>query len=160
MTPKTCISSSSVIGITLGSIIGGVLVGKGRRINIIIFNLVAILGSFLSIVTYFWVLMVGRFLYGFSSGVILCAAPKVIEETIPTHLQDYGFTTSTNMMVNVFVAISLFMGIGMPESDEELKTTNYWKYMYLTPVPIAIFVLILSIFVYKNDSVNFHVERG
>ena len=160
MSPKIFISSSSVIGITLGSIIGGVLVSKGRRINIIIFNIIAILGSCMSIVTNFWVLMVGRFLFGFSSGVFLCATPKVIEETIPTHLQDYGFSTSTNMMINVFIAITMFMGVGMPEENEELKTTYYWKFIYLSPIPILVFVLILTFFVFKHDSVNFHVERG
>ena len=104
--------------------------------------------------------MVGRFLFGFSSGVFLCATPKVIEETIPTHLQDYGFSTSTNMMINVFIAITMFMGVGMPEENEELKTTYYWKFIYLSPIPILVFVLILTFFVFKNDSVNFHVERG
>ena len=158
--PKTCVSSSSVTGIAVGSIIGGVLVGRGRRLNIIIFNLIAILGSGMSIVTNFWVLMAGRFIFGFSSGVLLCATPKVIEETIPAHLQDYGFSTSTNMIINIFVAASMMMGIGMPDAEADLRTTDYWKIMYLVPIPFAVLTLILALFVYKQDSVNFHVERG
>ena len=48
----------------------------------------------------------------------------------------------------------------MPEENEELKTTYYLKFMHLAPIPILVFVLILNFFVYKHDSVNFHVERG
>ena len=158
--PKTCTSSSSVIGIAIGSIIGGVLVGKGRRINIMIFNIVAILGSAMSTISNFWVLLAGRFIFGFSSGVLLCATPKMIEETIPAHLQDYGFATSTNMIINCSIAVSMIMGIGMPSDEDDLKTTNYWKIMYLFPVPFCLITLFLSAFIFRHDSVNFHVERG
>jgi len=83
---KTFVSTNSVVGVTLGSICGGVFVGKGRRINVIIFNLVLILSSLMSIDKNWWILNLGRVIFGFSSGVLLCATPKIIEETIPTHL--------------------------------------------------------------------------
>jgi MFS family permease len=83
---KTFVSSTSVVGITIGSILGGVFVGNGRRINVIIFNLVIIIGSILSVNSNWWILNIGRLVFGFASGVLLCATPKIIEETIPTHL--------------------------------------------------------------------------
>ena len=63
------------------------------------------------------------------------------------------------MIINIFVAVTMIMGIGMPDNEEDLKTTYYWKIMYLVPIPISIIVLVLALFVYKHDSVNFHVER-
>jgi MFS family permease len=43
-------------------------------------------GSVLSVNHNWWVLNLGRLVFGFASGVLLCATPKIIEETIPTHL--------------------------------------------------------------------------
>ena len=59
---------------------------KGRRVNVLIFNLVMILSSLMSIDKNWWVINLGRVIFGFASGVLLCAAPKIIEESIPGHL--------------------------------------------------------------------------
>ena len=55
----------------------------GRRVNVIVFNLFLIFGSLLSVDKNWWVLNLGRLMFGFSSGVLLCTTPKIIEETIP-----------------------------------------------------------------------------
>jgi len=38
------------------------------------------------------------------------ACPKIIEETIPSHLMDYGFGTSTALGINFNTMITLGMG--------------------------------------------------
>lgn len=156
---KTFISTNSVVGVTLGSIFGGVFVARGRRVNVIIFNLVLILSSLMSIDKNWWVLNLGRVIFGFASGVLLCATPKIIEETIPTHLQDYGFGTSTNMFINIMIAVYMFLGIGMPVSEEDLKITNYWIVPYLVPIPFGVLSIFLALFIFKQDSINFHVQN-
>jgi hypothetical protein len=51
----------------------------------------------------------------------------------------------------------MLLGIGMPTDVSQLKTTNYWIYVYLLPVPFAVIAILLTLFVYKQDSINFHV---
>ena len=154
---KTFISTNSVVGVTIGSIFGGVFVAKGRRINVIIFNLVLILSSLMSIDKNWWILNLGRVVFGFASGVLLCATPKIIEESIPTHLMDYGFGTSTNMFINIMITVYMLLGIGMPTSEEALMTTNYWVVPYLLPIPFGVLAIFLALFTFKQDSINFHV---
>jgi len=60
-------------------------------------------------------------------------------------------------MINVLIAGYMCLGIGMPSEKEDLMTTNFWYYVYLLPVPFAIISILLALFVYKQDSINFHV---
>lgn len=95
----TILSTSSVVGISFGSLYGGDFIKKGRKSTIINFNIIGIVGSILSLILNFKVMCVGRFLFGVSAGVLLCATPKILDETIPPHLIDKGFGASTNIMM-------------------------------------------------------------
>jgi predicted MFS family arabinose efflux permease len=46
-------------------------------------NVIGIVGSLLSIVPEFGVILLGRFLFGIASGINVVACPKILEETIP-----------------------------------------------------------------------------
>jgi hypothetical protein len=67
--------------------------------------MVALVGTALSLVLNFKVMCVGRFLFGLSAGVLLCATPKIIDETIPASLIDKGFGASTNILMCIFACI-------------------------------------------------------
>ena len=81
---------------------------------VILFNIVGLLGCLLSLVANVPILCCGRFIYGFACGVIVCATPKILEETIPAHVMDNGYGTSTNLAINIMIMVSLLLGIGMP----------------------------------------------
>jgi len=57
---------------------------------------------------------VWRFIHGFATGILVNACPKMIEETVPGNVMDYGFGTSTNLCINVAIMITLLLGIGLP----------------------------------------------
>jgi len=125
---------------------------------IILFNVVAIVGCCLSLVANTYVLCLGRFIYGFAAGVIICATPLMLEETIPAHAMDFGYGISTNLSLTTNVTVMLLLGFGMPNSTEELATTNFWRVIYSVPIFISLIVIPLNIFVLTEDSLGFHVS--
>lgn len=75
-------------------------------------------------------------MFGFASGVIIATAPKIIEETVPSHLIDKGFGASTNLAVNFAIMICTIAGTGNPsENDyEALKESSNWQIIYGLPI--------------------------
>ena len=88
------------------------------------------------------------------------SAAKCIEETVPTHLQNNGYGTSTNIFICFLIMVGLLMSIGMPTSDEDLEKTNFWRFIYAFPVIFMLPELALTLFVYKEDSLEFLVKTG
>ena len=99
---STMLNTSAIVGLSLGSLYGGDFTAMGRRKTIIYFNSLALIGTALSLILHFKIICFGRFVYGFAAGVLLCATPKIMEETIPTELIDKGFGASTNIFMCFF----------------------------------------------------------
>lgn len=94
------LSAMATVGLALGSLFGSNLIRTGRHKGLVTGNIIAIIGSLLSLVSEFWTISVGRLLVGFGGGMIMTTSPKVIEETIPAHLINFGYGISTNMALN------------------------------------------------------------
>lgn len=106
-------------------------------------------------------IVIGRLIYGFSAGVLVTACPKIVGETIPSTHIDYGYGISTNIGINLFVMISLLCGLIVPkDGTPELKTSSNWRIVYLIPVPLMIIAFLLTLLVFKNDSLQFHIQHG
>jgi len=110
----TIVSSCSVAGLGVGSIFGGGFIANGRKRIVTLFNWIGIVGCALSLVPNMYVLCIGRTIYGFASGVMVVAAPKILNETIPSHVLDNGYSCSTNLCLNVFILLSMLLSAGMP----------------------------------------------
>jgi MFS family permease len=67
---------------------GGNIISYGRKSSIIHFSNLAIIACILSMDSSMEIICLGRFLYGLAAGVLLCAAPKIVSETVPTQLID------------------------------------------------------------------------
>jgi MFS family permease len=78
----------------------------------------------------FYVICIGRGLFGFFSGVLLSTSPKLVEETVPARLLDYGYGVFTNIMINVAIMYSMILGFGVPADVNNLGTTNFWRIIY------------------------------
>ena len=109
---------------------------RGRRITIICSNIACIVISLLSIIKIFWLLCLTRFLFGFVSGIIVAAAPKWLDETIPHHLIDKGFGASTNLAINIAIMILMILGTGSPDhrNIKGLAESNFWRFVYGFPI--------------------------
>jgi MFS family permease len=86
----------------------------------------------MTLILNFLVICIGRFLFGFASGVLLSIAPKLVEETVPARLLDYGYGVITNILINVAVMYSMILGFGVPSDDDvyDLEKTNFWRIIY------------------------------
>lgn len=155
----TIVSSTSVAGVSLGSVIGGSLIQYGRRKMYILFSLVGIVGCAISTVPNMTVMCIGRFIYGFASGIFCVAGPRIMNEIVPTHLMDLGFNSSTNVFINIFTMISMLLGLGQPTEVADLKTSSWYKVVYLVPVIFCIAQLALLLLWHKSDSIHFHIVR-
>ena len=80
--------SSVVLGISIGAILGGKLMMIGRRRAEFVNIGLGILGLGITMFLNFPCLLIGRFLYGLSAGLIGAITPRYIEETCPNHI--YG----------------------------------------------------------------------
>ena len=80
---KTMVVTGSVLGVAIGAITGGKIISHGRRKSVLVFSIVSIVGSLLSLVPNLAVILIGRLIFGFGAGVIVTASPKIIEETVP-----------------------------------------------------------------------------
>jgi len=77
-----------------------------------------------------YMICLGRFILGFSCGVLLCATPKALDETVPGKLIDKGFGTSTNIMINLaFLALMIAANM-VPEDKLSLQETAVWQYLF------------------------------
>lgn len=82
----TMISSSAVLGATIGSFSAGKIIQYGRRRSIIIFNFIGILATLSTLVLNFYAMCAGRLVLGLCGGLFPVALSRMIEETVPANL--------------------------------------------------------------------------
>jgi MFS family permease len=68
---------------TLGAVTGGIFIKRGRRFALIISCIIGIIGVSLSLIEIIYILLIGRFIYGLSIGLISVAIPRYIDEVVP-----------------------------------------------------------------------------
>jgi len=95
------LSTFAMGGMALGCLFGGSMLSYGKRPVIIMCNIICIITSVTSCFLNWWLMVASRTIFCFFAGVLVVAAPKVIEETVPSHLIEYGFGSSTGSVINL-----------------------------------------------------------
>jgi len=131
----TLLGTCAVAGIALGSVFGVDFVKTGRRTTIIYFNIIGLISTFICFLPNFYVICIGRCLYGFSCGVLICATPKAIDETIPSKQIDKGYGASTNIVINLAFMMIMVLALGMPEDELSLTANYYWMVIFGAQIP-------------------------
>lgn len=72
-----------LIGMAVGSLIGGAIIPIGRRLTALIMLGVATAGVTLTLILTFPTLVIGRFIVGFASGVLNMCHVKAVYESVP-----------------------------------------------------------------------------
>ena len=161
ITYVTILQTAGVVGMAVGSLLGGRLMQYGRRSLIIISDYIAILFSVICIVqkSYTWVVVFGRLGYGFAGGLMLSTSPKFLDETVPPHLIDKGFGSSTNISISVGIFIMTLLGLFNANSSNyyELLDSANWQVIYGFAILPALLQVILLHFVFKEDSPSFNI---
>ena len=76
--------AAPTIGISIGASFGSSMMLTGRRLPVMIFNIVGMVGCYLSTIDNYFVMMLGKLFFGMGAGVLIAVAPRILEETIPT----------------------------------------------------------------------------
>jgi MFS family permease len=77
---------------------------------------------------------IGRFFFGFCTGVFSVAGPKMLDETVPIHLNS-SFGTATNTFLSGGIMVAVVLGAILPEDkdfDGQVKD-KYWRVLYGFP---------------------------
>jgi len=79
--------------------------------------------------------VIGKFLFGFSSGVINVAGPKMLDETVPTDLLG-AFGIATNAYICLGIGLAMIVGAGLPEEGDiqGFKDDELWRLVYGFPL--------------------------
>lgn len=111
---NSLINVSSVVGMGIGSLSGGLIVPIGRRKTLLYFNAISIVFVGMQLYLNVFMIAAGKLLFGVCVGVINIAAPKMLDETVPSdHLGTFGIYT--NLYICAGITICIVMGAGLPE---------------------------------------------
>ena len=128
-----------MLGMTIGAVSGGVMMKIGRRRSMFICLVIGLAGNFFTIAIHnFPMIIIGRFLFGISSGLYSSIVPRMFAETIPQHvLSSVVASFCTSQALATF--ISFLLGAILPDDDdkEALRETDRWLVFYIY-VPVSI----------------------
>lgn len=112
---NTLISAAGIFGIVTGSLVGGKFITKGRRLALIVFNVLAAVATSFTMILNLPCIIIGRYFFGFCCGVFSVAGPKMLDETVPIHLNS-SFGTATNTFLSGGIMVALLLGIILPDN--------------------------------------------
>ena len=127
---NSIIAFCTIIGLTVGLFSGNVFVAYGRRITIIMFYLILLVSTGITLIQNFWAIAIGKFVMAFSAGNILIATNLILNETIPRQLNSlFGNLVNFGIITGIFMELAL--GLAFPDLDSEAaKTTQIWRIAY------------------------------
>ena len=149
-------------GISIGSMFGASMMKSGRRLPLILFNIVGMVGCVLSIIDNYAIMILGKFLFGMGAGVLIAVAPRMLEETIPHEIFDKGFGAMTNIGVDTLSLTCTIFMIFLPkkESPKLQKEAIYlYKILYLIPFPMFALSFILNILCFRRETLGFYIHH-
>lgn len=156
---NTLISSISIVGLAIGSFLGGKAVSKGRRKAIFVFNIIAIIGSLICQVLTVPTLCIGRFLCGIAGGVLNVVLTKSIYETVPSELSGlYG--NFTNLFICGGIMLVTLCGLILPTDKADFVSDESWRFIYAMPIVFSIVQMLLFLIVYRSDPILFSIGKG
>jgi MFS family permease len=115
---------SPTIGMAVGATLGGKMLQHGRRKYLVVFNIVGIIASVLTVISNFYAICIGRLIFGISAGVLIAVAPRMLEETVPHDIYDTGFGASINTAIDILTLINLLFLKDMPKDDTKKQLQN------------------------------------
>lgn len=156
---SSMISSSSVLGMCIGAITAAQIVYLGRRKLLIGFGILGIAATAVTLIPNVWIIILGRLIFGFCTGIYMTAGPRMLDECIPTHLLgSYG--VYTNIYANFGVMLCLILGAGLPSDPADYGKDQFWRVCYGFPIvslSIGTFVLVTY---FREDALIFLIQQG
>ena len=77
------INSASIVGYMVGSLCASAVIKSGRRKAAFLANTICIIGCLPCLILNFWTILVGRFLIGLASRLLIVVCSVYMKETVP-----------------------------------------------------------------------------
>ena len=106
-------------------------------------------------------IVIGRYLFGFCCGVLSVAGPKMLDETVPIHLNS-SFGTATNTFLSGGIMLALLLGAFLPANDdvEAQKEDGFWRLIYGFPYICQATTIIMLLTCFREDSITFSISTN
>lgn len=154
---SSLITSICSLGAAIGSLTTGPFAKYGKKNCIHVTNVVLTIGCSLTLVRVKEVVLVGRFLFGFTAGAFSVFVPSFINELVPVELKGQ-FGSATQFLITFGVLISNLFGIPLPDKNSILTSEpgfirdDYWRVLFSVPIVFAVVqsTLLLTVFNYET----------
>jgi MFS family permease len=131
---NSILGNCGLIGVCIGSLFGGPLIVGGRRRAILIFSCVLCFGVALTLIQTMPTMCIGRFITGFSGGILQMCNIKAVQETFPSHLVGlYGSSSGAFLAIGVFL-VAFIGGVSLPDNEEDYAADKMWRLSYAFPL--------------------------
>lgn len=160
----TIITSSSILGLMLGSLLCDGFLGRLGRIKTAYFaNFLVIL----SVVPQMWLhvasLIIGRFMLGFGGGLCIVSSSVFMAETVPSWKLGTIGTAVNSGIIFALLVTALIQGFTLPDttmmSDLWFTTTN-WRYGFLAPGILAFINVLMWKILVSFDSLFYLIDNN
>lgn len=157
---NTLISAAAIIGVIAGTLLGNCFIRQGRRRALIMFNMVALISTSLTMVLNVPLIVIGRLLFGFCCGIFTFAGQKLIEETVPVHLITKSGTSSKSFLFFGILAC-LLLSIALPRDDdtEAQEQTEMWRLIYGFQYICQVLTVLIFTASFPEDSIAYNIEN-
>ena len=163
---NSIVSSMIPAGALIGTLIGGYLAGRGRRYAIILLDICLMFAIVLTVTYNFYLLLLGRFIYGIYIGATWIWCALFVEEISPKeHSASMG--TFIQIMITVGFIIAYSLGFLVPyeytkegDINEEIYTSEVWRWIFWTPILVVGLQLLLLIWFFRYDSPRYYHLTG
>jgi MFS family permease len=159
------LGSSIILGTSIGAGLGGKLMQFGRRRALFIICVAGMVGVLLTLISIkrFYVLLLGRIIFGLCNGVTGATVPRFIEEYLPLEYYTIGvmvfvFSQATGSLISMFDALILPREKD-PNYDQLLAENTDWRYIFGFPLLLYFFLLLLFAFAITTEGPKYYIVR-
>lgn len=162
------ITTAVFVGLTVGCLLAGPVTNFGRRISLVLTNVLFLISSALSAAADGVAsLFLARLYQGMAVGLATVCVPMYISEFTPDSSRGfYGTLHQLLITIGILVATLLGLAFGSPPADSDLdyKVTIFqqvwWRFMLAFPAAVAVFALVLLWMVYTTESPHYLMHQG
>ena len=112
----------------------------------------------------FYVLLLGRIIFGLCNGVTGVTVPRFVEEYLPLEYYTIGvmifvFSQATGSLISMFDALILPREQD-PNYDQLLAENTDWRIIFGFPLLLYFFLLLLLAFAITTEGPKYYIVRG
>ena len=159
------LQSVCILGAAVGALSCSKLLPIGKLKLIFYLNMVLAVGVAISLIgTYYWLMCIGRFIWGFSFGAFSVVSAKMVNEIVPVELG--GSFGAVNQMSLCFgSALPGTIGLAYPINfagipKDDFYVEQYFRIIWSAPLVVALIQVLLCMFVFNFETPVFLKEKG